>query len=171
MDEPDIDPVALQHDIESWNNVMDFLLNKGGTVAEAREISADEVEWIYMNGMNMINTGQFDQALDTLSTLCMLSWNTAKYWVALGFTQQRLGNPDRAIAAYCQAAMLEEDPRTAMRISECWLRLGDKPECISALESVIEWAGDDEVGQALHQAAQEMLEQLRSSDEAAAAAP
>jgi len=96
--------------------------------------------------------------------LCGLEWNDARYWVALGVVLQNLRDYHRAILSYCRASLIEEDPRTAMRLAECWLRTGDIEECGNALSQVIEWAGDDEAGRCLAAAAKEMLTKLQDAN-------
>ena len=153
----------LQKSTEHWTEVIDALLDGGVSPAQLRGISAEQTECLYLDGLNLIKTGQFLQARQSLSTLCSLEWNQAKYWVALGVAHQNLRDYHKAILAYCRAALIEEDPRTSMRIAECWLRTGDIDECRKAFKSVIEWSDDDEAGRCLSEAAEGMLERLSSS--------
>ncbi|MEY3176308.1 MAG: hypothetical protein RLZZ436_4222 [Planctomycetota bacterium] len=150
----------LQSNIDHWTTIMDAMVNRGVSPAQLRGIPTEQLELLYRDGLNLLSTAQFLQAKQSLSVLCSLEWNDARYWVALGVALQNLREYHRAILAYCRASLIEEDPRTAMRVAECWLRVGDVEECRTALNQVIEWADDDDAGRCLSAAAKEMLTKL-----------
>jgi tetratricopeptide (TPR) repeat protein len=56
--------------------------------------SAAEAWWGI--GLALMNTGEFDEAIETLEKACALSGNTPKYWLDLGKLQTMLGMDDEA---------------------------------------------------------------------------
>lgn len=154
---------AFQDGYESTVSILDALINHGVSVAELKRIPPETVETLYMRGFNLINAGKFAEARDVLLDTCRLSSNVAKYWVALGVSRQHLGEFNDAILAYCRSALIDDDPRTAMRIAECWMQLGETEECLSALQMVKDLSEDDEMGRSLTSAADEIAARLEQS--------
>lgn len=110
-------------------------LKEGQTMAQMLGISRDELEVIYTVGFNLLNNGDLEKAKDVFTQLVMLDGIEAKYQYCLGYVFQQQG--DYATAAKMYVNFLALDATNAegyMRLGECLLASGERPEALECFE-------------------------------------
>ena len=119
-------------------------LFKGGTIADIKGLSDDELETIYALGYNLYTTGQLKDADTVFRYLVFIDHTNAKYWIALGAVQQLNREFANAVTSYGFASFLDiHNPKPQYHAAECLLALGDKEKAESALAALDLYAPPD----------------------------
>lgn len=112
-------------------------LFKGGTIADIKGLSDDELETIYALGYNFYTTGQLKDADTVFRYLVFIDHTNAKYWIALGAVQQLNREFEKAVTSYGFASFLDlHNPKPQYHAAECLLAMGDKEKAESALAAL-----------------------------------
>jgi type III secretion system low calcium response chaperone LcrH/SycD len=110
------------------------VIGSGGTLADVRGLSAEEIETIYSIGFNLYNQAKYALAEPMFQFACFYSHLEPRYWMALGNCRQMAKNYQAAIDAYGMGYMIDvDDPWPPIQAAICYLGLSDKGQAADAL--------------------------------------
>lgn len=110
----------------------------GGTLGEAINLEAEQLEAIYAVAYNHFTAKKYDKAIDLFKFLCLYDHAEPRWYYSLGVAQQQKGDHEAAVTAYGMATLLDvEDPRPQAQAGYCLMALGRYDEARSALEGAI----------------------------------
>ncbi|WP_444917408.1 SycD/LcrH family type III secretion system chaperone [Microbulbifer sp. JMSA003] len=152
---------SLTDDIDE-NDWINFL-EKGGTLAEALDVNAEELEAIYTLAYKKYESCNYKEALSLFQLLCQCDHYEAKYMLGLGATRQALSEHQLAGETFSFAAIVHpHDPRFPYYAAECHLALGDWRSAGSGFEmTMLRCEGKPEF-QTLNEKATAQFERLKA---------
>ncbi|UYM17789.1 SycD/LcrH family type III secretion system chaperone [Endozoicomonas euniceicola] len=110
-------------DEHQYANILTYLA-RGGSLAEANNISQSSLEAIYGTGYNQYTTGHYEEAARIFQYLCLYDqWNPRNY-LCLGACQQMMHLYSQAIQTYTFAFRLDaRTPLPLIYMADCQLAL------------------------------------------------
>ncbi|MEO1020321.1 MAG: SycD/LcrH family type III secretion system chaperone [Pseudomonadota bacterium] len=138
--------------------LVDFMLVKGGTLAELRGITRDELEGIYAIAYSELGQKHFQKAEELYTFLCLFDHNTKKNWMGLGVSRQMTEKYRDAVAAYYVGASKDlDDPAPALKTGECFLAVGELEKAERAFKTAAHLASQEAKFEGLKKSAEAML--------------
>ena len=129
---------------EDINYDLTTILKRLPSLKEAYSMNDKEMEAIYSVAYHLFSAAKYEEAQTLFSFLSLWDPSQHKYWVGLGAVRQCLKNYEEAIDAYGMAAILDtHNPTPAAYAADCHMALGNTQEAINALDTAIEWSGDN----------------------------
>lgn len=120
------------------------LLQAGGTLGPALDITQDEREAMYQLGHGFYAQGRYSEAFKAFSLLVIWDHLEPRYLVALGGAAQMLGRYTDALQHYSTATLASlDDPVPPYHVAECLIALERLPEAVESLELCLTLAGDE----------------------------
>lgn len=114
---------------------------EGGTIANAKGISREQLESVYAIGLNYYTTGNTEEAEKVFNFLVLFDHSNAKYWMGLGAVLQVGREFERASKCYAMSSFLDlTDPKPAYHAVECFLAMKDKTNAASAIAMLEKYA-------------------------------
>ena len=114
------------------------------TVRELKGITDAEMEAVYSLGFNFYRTGNIENAEKVFKFLVLFDHFNPKYWIGMGAVLQVKKQYHGAITAYAYASFLDiHDPKPQYHAAECYLALSDRPNALSALAALEQFAPTD----------------------------
>ncbi len=150
--------VDMRHvDQQDWLN----FLSKGGTLSDALDLSAEELDAVYALAYEKYNSGHFSAALPLFQWLCQCNHLEPSYILGLGAARQGLKEYKLAGETYSFAAYVyPNDPRFPFHAAECHLALGNWQAAGAGFEMAEALSEGRTTFTALHQQAAHHLEKL-----------
>lgn len=116
---------------------------KGKSVQEAMNLSADLVEEIYALAYNYYHQGKYNEAVSLFYLLVSMSPKEFKYLLGLAATYHQLKDyHSAAIGFYLAAWQKPEDPYPIYYIADCMLKLNQDKESLPFLKQAIRLSKD-----------------------------
>lgn len=109
---------------------------KTGKDAHIPFLSSEGIESLYAFGYGFYQSGNYEKAMHFFRFLTLIDIGNRKHWMGLGASYQMLKQYERALQAYGQAALLDEqDPYTHWHAAECFLAINNLEQAKEALTS------------------------------------
>lgn len=144
--------------IEDYKDIVETFLTKGGTMADIRGLSDEDMDVIYSMAYSLYNHGKYKESEDVFKFLCFMDHMERKYLMGLAACRQMRKNYEGAVQAYSLAAVYDvEDPKAHLHAGDCFLALGRYAEAESALSAAVHWAGEKPEHQESKNRAQSLL--------------
>ncbi|CAM2005062.1 SycD/LcrH family type III secretion system chaperone [Acanthopleuribacter pedis] len=148
--------------MDDYKDIVETFLTKGGTLADIRGLSAEDMDVIYSMAFNLYNHGKYKDAEDVFKFLCFMDHMERKFLMGLAACRQMQKNYEGAVQAYSLAAVYDiEDPKAHLHAGDCFLALERYAEAESALAAAIHWAGDKPENKESKDRAQSLLDLLQ----------
>jgi type III secretion system low calcium response chaperone LcrH/SycD len=156
-----IDEAKLQRDAE-------YILFKGGSLADLRNITSDELDAVYALAYTEYGQHHFEKAEKLFTFLCLYDHRQQKHWMGLGACRQQLGQLKPAAQAFMLAGILEpDDPTPPLQLGECLLALGSLDEAARVLKLAVHKASQDQRHARIKARAEVLLNATRARKEQA----
>ena len=112
-------------------------LTEGGTLADVRGFTDDEMEAVYNFAHNAYRQHRYEDAERLFYFLAENDHTESRFWMGLGASHQMMGGYEQAVTAYGVAAVLDAtNPQPPLRACECFLVLRDWNAARKALDAV-----------------------------------
>lgn len=112
-------------------------LAEGGTLADVRGFTDDEMEAVYSFAHNAYQQRRYQDAKRLFYFLAENDHTESRFWMGLGASHQMTGEYEQALTAYGVAAVLDAtNPQPPLRACECFLMLRDWNAGRKALDAV-----------------------------------
>jgi type III secretion system low calcium response chaperone LcrH/SycD len=132
-----IDEAKLLKDTE-------YIMFKGGCLADLRNITSDELDAVYALAYTEYGQQHYEKAEKLFLFLCLYDHRQEKHWMGLGACRQQLGSLKPAAQAYLMAGVLQvDDPAPPLQMGECLLSLDDLDEAERVLKLALHTASQD----------------------------
>ena len=129
--------------MEDYKDIVETFLTKGGTLADIRGLSDEDMDVIYGMAFNLYNHGKYKDSEDVFKFLCFMDHMERKYLMGLAASRQMQKNYEGAVQAYSLAAVYNiEEPKAHLHAGDCFLALGRYAEAESALTAAVHWSAD-----------------------------
>ncbi|MGB0895603.1 MAG: CesD/SycD/LcrH family type III secretion system chaperone [Parashewanella sp.] len=126
-------------DLEKLEEICQAMLIDHKSLAEVIGVSLQELEDIYVKGLEKYNNGKPEEAVADFTYLVMHQPWDRRFHMALGSTLHWLGQFKHAMNFYSYALVMDAcDPGATFRIAQCFLSLDDEVSAIDALQTAIE---------------------------------
>jgi tetratricopeptide (TPR) repeat protein len=123
----------------SESNTLDELKIKLSTLPSFNRFSDEQVELIFSLGSNHFNQGKISLALDFFQILLIYRPLDPRFLFSVGLCLKNLYRYQEAIAPFCAAMGLDENPITAgLHLAECLAALGKVNDAQSLLNPIID---------------------------------
>lgn len=143
---------------KEYQALVDKVLNESYTFREIQGISDESMDAIYSIAYNLYQNSKYEDAHKVFQFLCFYDHYEKKYWMGLAACRQMLKKYQEAVDAYGFAAMLDtDDPKVPLYAADCLLASGNKEHAQFALESVVEFSGDNKAHKNLKERAEAIL--------------
>lgn len=130
---------------DKFEEAIDFLFNQGGTLAQIRGLTDEDLEGLYSIGYSEYGQKNYERAESMFQFLCMFDHLKPKFWLGLGMSRQKLGKYEAAVQALVLAALHDvNDPRAPLLAGECLMALGKLDNAERALATAAHLAAQDE---------------------------
>ncbi len=137
-----------------------------GTVQlkDVKGFSDESMEAVYALAYNAVQAGAFENAEKLFRFLVLFDNSEEKHWNGLGLSMFARENYEGALRAYSMAAFFNiDDPKSLIRVAECYVALADAEAAAGVLEGAIEVAGDAPQHAGVKQHAETLLELLQDN--------
>jgi len=123
----------------SESNALDELKIKLSTLPSFNRFSDEQVELIFSLGSTHFNQGKISLALDFFQILLIYRPLDPRFLFSVGLCLKNLGRYQEAIAPFCAAMGLDENPINAgLHLAECLAAMGKVNEAQSLLNPIID---------------------------------
>ncbi|MCL9783338.1 SycD/LcrH family type III secretion system chaperone [Vibrio sp. S4M6] len=130
--------------VEELSRFCQQVLEQGKTLAEMRDISAQELENIYSRGFDYYQQGDYTRALDDFSYLVIHNPWDRRFYIALGSTLQNMKQYREALSFFGLALFMDScDPTASYRIAQCLIELRETVSARDALQTAIQQSYSD----------------------------
>jgi type III secretion system low calcium response chaperone LcrH/SycD len=134
----------LNIDIGDLQRATEHVMVHGGSIAEVRGVTPEELEAVYAIAYAEYGQKHLDKAEALFRFLCTFDHRVAKYWIGLGATRQELKEWQPAMMAYVMAGMFDaKDPVPALQTGDCLLAIGKFEKAETALKDAVHRASQD----------------------------
>lgn len=121
------------------SNSLDELKTKLSALPSFNRFSDEQVELIFSLGSTHFNQGKISLALDFFQILLIYRPLDPRFLFSVGLCLKNLGRYQEAIAPFCAAMGLDENPINAgLHLAECLAALGKVNEAQSLLNPIID---------------------------------
>lgn len=152
----------LNIDVADLQRATEHVMVHGGSIAEVRGITPDELEAVYAIAYAEFGQKHYDKAEALFRFLCTLDHRVAKYWLGLGATRQERQEWQPAMMSYVMAGMFDgKDPLPALQTGDCLLALGKFAKAEVALKDAVHRASQDPKYGQLKERAEALLKVAR----------
>lgn len=136
--------VDLNIDVEDLQRATEHVMVHGGSIAEVRGITPEELEAVYAIAYAEFGQKHYDKSETLFRFLCTFDHRVAKYWLGLGATRQEMQQWQPAMMAYVMAGMFDaQDPLPALQTGDCLLALGNFAKAETSLKDAVHRASQD----------------------------
>lgn len=131
----------------------------GATLAQTTGVSQETLEQLYALGHGFYASGNFENALTVFQALSLYDNRDYRFWFGLGATRQALEQFQGAVDAYQMAAIASSlsNPTPYLHMADCLIKLGNKPDAVTALEAAAGTAENDASYADVHARAKALL--------------
>jgi type III secretion system low calcium response chaperone LcrH/SycD len=152
----------LNIDTADLQRATEHVMVHGGSIAEVRGVTPDELEAVYSIAYTEYGQQHYDKAEALFRFLCTFDHRVAKYWIGLGATRQEQRQWQPAMMAYVMAGMFDaKDPVPALQTGDCLLALGNFEKAEVALKDAVHRASQDPKHAKLKARAEALLKTAR----------
>lgn len=141
------------------------LLNKGYTLANLAGLTDEQMEALYALGYQYYQVGNYKDAKNIFTALCLYDCHEPKYFMGLGGCLQGLGEYKNAADTYSVACTITGliDPEPMYFAAICLLKNNDKDNAMVALQSIaLMGRKDNKNDELFKKKAQDLLSVLKS---------
>lgn len=136
------DSLLSASDAQTMAVVGDYLA-RGGSLAEASDISAETLEAVYELAYLKYNNGLFSQSARLFQFLCLYNQWNPRFFTGLGACQQMLSLYGDAIDTYLYAVSLGgNDPHPMVYVGDCYAALHEHSKAALAYRAAALMASD-----------------------------